>query len=66
MYLFWKYIKYYINISTFYVSDEKAHFALETFLNSFIAKKYDDGHNKASDIEIRHGQTQVSAQGNFI
>ncbi|CAI6376383.1 unnamed protein product [Macrosiphum euphorbiae] len=44
-------------------SSEKAHVALETVLNSFIASKYDDGHNKASNIEIRHDQTQVSAPG---
>ncbi|CAI6358393.1 unnamed protein product [Macrosiphum euphorbiae] len=44
-------------------SSEKAHVALETVLNSFIAQKYDDGHNNSSNIEIRHDQTQVSAPG---
>ncbi|XP_008181336.1 serine/arginine repetitive matrix protein 1-like isoform X2 [Acyrthosiphon pisum] len=44
-------------------SNEKTHVALETFLNSFIAQKYDDGHNKQSNIEIRHGQPQVLAPG---
>ncbi|XP_060859515.1 pre-mRNA-splicing factor CWC22 homolog [Metopolophium dirhodum] len=48
-------------LMAFKKSNEKTHVALETFLNSFIAQKYDDGHNKASDIEIRHDQTQVSA-----